>query len=44
MDTSLNPVFIPTAVLCEKILAYILLICGAANFFTRLAFERTMNL
>jgi anthranilate phosphoribosyltransferase len=31
------------AALRNKFLAYILLICGAAKFFTRLAFWRTLN-
>ncbi|HEX5337020.1 MAG TPA: hypothetical protein VFW53_01140, partial [Gallionella sp.] len=43
MDASQNPDFIPTAALRKKILAYISLICGAANFFPLLAFGRTLN-
>jgi hypothetical protein len=31
------------AVLREKFLAYISIICGAAKFFPRLAFGRTLN-
>jgi len=38
-----NPHFIPTAVLSKKILAYISNICGAAKFFPRLAFGRTLD-
>jgi hypothetical protein len=41
--TSKNPHFIPTAALRKKFLAYIYLICGAAKFFPRLAFGRTLN-
>ena len=40
---SKNPDFISTAVLQKKFLAYISSICGAAKFFPRLAFERTLN-
>jgi len=43
MGASKNPHFIPTAALREKFLAYILPICGAAKFFPRLAFGRTLN-
>jgi hypothetical protein len=41
--TSKNPDFIPTAALRKKFLAYISIICGAAKFFPRLAFGRTLN-
>jgi len=40
---SKNSHFIPTAALRKKFLAYISYICGAAIFFTRLAFGRTLN-
>ena len=43
VGTSKNPDFIPTAALREKFLAYISHICGAAKFFPRLAFGRTLN-
>jgi hypothetical protein len=38
-----NPDFIPTTVLRKKFLANISIICGAAKFFPRLAFGRTLN-
>ncbi len=41
--TSKNLDFISTAALRKKFLAYISSICGAAKFFPRLAFERTLN-
>ncbi len=43
MGTSKNPDFIPTAALRKKFLANIAIICGAAKFFPRLAFGRTLN-
>jgi hypothetical protein len=43
MDASQNPDFIPTATLRKKFLAYISPIYGAAKFFPRLAFGRTLN-
>ncbi len=41
--TSKNPDFIPTAALRKKFLANISNLCGAAKFFPRLAFGRTLN-
>ena len=41
--TSKKPDFIPTTALRKKSLAYISSICGAAKFFPRLAFGRTLN-
>lgn len=38
MGASQNPGFIPTAVLLKNFLAYILIACGAAQIFARLAF------
>ncbi len=35
--------FIPTAALWKKFLANIAILCGAAKFFPRLAFGRTLN-
>ena len=43
LGTSKNPDFIPTTALRKKFLAYISNICGAAKFFPRLAFGRTLN-
>jgi len=43
MDTSKNPIFIPTAALLKNFLACIFVICGAAEIFSRLAFGRTLN-
>jgi hypothetical protein len=40
---SKNSHFIPTAMLQKKFLADISTICGAAKFFLRLAFGRTLN-
>ena len=43
MDTSKNTDSIPTTALQEKFLAKISSLCGAAKFFPRLAFGRTLN-